>query len=83
MTSIIGLDSCCPGKRVRVLSLAGDESIQKRLAGYGIRRGMEVTVESGAAQGTTVLRVMDSRVALGHGLAGHIRVRCLDEGAAV
>lgn len=72
---ICPLAECPAGARVQVLKPGADDQSRSRLAGLGIRKGMEIRVEHPANAGTCVVAVLDSRVALGCSLAEQVIVR--------
>jgi ferrous iron transport protein A len=76
MNNTIPLKGTKPGQHVRVTDIAGGQDLRARLCAMGLTPGMAVEVVS-TAGGPIVLRVMGSRLMIGHGMAAKIMVRTL------
>ncbi len=64
------------GKEVRVLDIDGGKGVKNRLAAIGIYPGGTLKVIK-APPGPVIVEVAGSRVALGKGMAGKIKVEVL------
>ncbi len=69
--------------RVRVSGIAGGADIQGRLAGIGIIPRCELEIVKNERRGPIVVRVGQSRIALGRGVAEKIIVEFVTDGTAV
>lgn len=69
------LDQLAPGARAVVSGLRGGGQFASRLAGMGISVGCAIEVLRNPAHGPVLIRVRDTRVALGRGEAAKIAVR--------
>jgi Fur family ferric uptake transcriptional regulator len=67
------LASCLAGETVEIVEIVGGHGITHRLMALGLVRGTEVQVLSN--EGTVVLDVRGSRIAIGHGQAQKVVVR--------
>jgi Fe2+ transport system protein FeoA len=63
-----------PGEEVRLIAVRGGQRMRKRLADLGLNPGLTVRVVQRNAHGPLILAVMDSRIALGRGMAHKIMV---------
>jgi len=72
----IPLDATRPGQRVRVADITGGQDMRARLCAMGLTPGMSAEVVS-TAGGPIVLKVLGSRLMIGHGMAAKIMVRTL------
>jgi len=62
------------GEVAQLVDIRGGRRIRQRLSALGLNPGMEVIVVQNAMRGSIVLSVMDSRIALGRGVAQKILV---------
>ncbi len=62
------------GEEAQLVDVRGGRGIRKRLSAMGLNPGMKVTVMQNAMRGPIILGVLDSRVALGRGMAHKILV---------
>ncbi|MGI6726899.1 MAG: FeoA family protein [Christensenellales bacterium] len=62
-----------PGETKPIQRLSGPPALRQRLQDLGFVPGRDVTLV-GNMSGSLILQVMDSRVALGQGLARHIHI---------
>jgi len=63
---------------VQVVEVLGGPNTSKRLAGLGIRTGETLKVlRSAPLSGPTLVEIRGAMVAVGHSLAGKVRVRVL------
>lgn len=68
------LNMLAMGEEAELVDVRGGYGIKRRLAALGLNPGMRVTVIQNAMRGPIVLSVMDSRIALGRGMAQKILV---------
>ena len=61
------------GEQVRVTSLVGGKGVHRRLRELGISEGTELTVVQNVG-GPVIVKVGDSRMGLGRGIADKIQV---------
>jgi ferrous iron transport protein A len=64
-----------PGVRAVVSELQGGRGFASRLAGMGISVGCQIEMLQNPARGPLLVRVRDTRIALGRGEASNIVVR--------
>jgi len=64
-----------PGERARVTSVNGGGGLVQRAASMGIIPGTELEIVRGGSRGPIIVRVHESRIALGRGMANRILVR--------
>jgi len=62
------------GEEAELVDVRGGRGIRRRLAALGLNPGMKVSVVQNNMRGRIVLGVMDSRIALGRGMAQRILV---------
>lgn len=62
------------GEEAKLVDVRGGNGIRKRLSAMGLTPGMVVTVVQNTMIGPVILGVMDSRIALGRGMAHKIMV---------
>jgi ferrous iron transport protein A len=62
------------GEEAQLVDVRGGHGIRRRLSAMGLNPGMKVTVVQNAMRGPIILGVMDSRIALGRGMAHKILV---------
>ena len=74
------LDQLAPGARAVVSELQGGRGFASRLAGMGISVGCQIEVLQNPARGPLLVRVRDTRIALGRGEASKILVRNSEQG---
>ena len=71
---ILPLTMVLPGKKVRVISLAGGRGLVRHLADMGLNIGSEVEVLNRGAPGPFIVAVKETRLAIGFGMARKIIV---------
>jgi ferrous iron transport protein A len=74
------LDQLAPGARAVVSELRGGRGFASRLAGIGISVGCQIEMLQNPARGPLLVRVRDTRIALGRGEASKIVVRDAEQG---
>lgn len=74
------LDHLSPGTRAVVSELRGGREFASRLAGMGISVGCQIEMLQNPARGPLLVRVRDTRIALGRGEASKILVRESERG---
>lgn len=74
------LDQLAPGARAVVSELQGGRGFASRLAGMGISVGCQIEVLQNPARGPLLVRVRDTRIALGRGEASKILVKESEQG---
>jgi ferrous iron transport protein A len=62
------------GERVRVVEVRGGQGCARRLTSLGILPGVDVTVVQNAMAGPLIVRLKESRLALGRGMSHRIMV---------
>ena len=63
-----------PGKRSKIVSLAGGRGMQERLISMGMGPGAEIEVIRKGAPGPFIVAVGEARLAIGAGMAQKIMV---------
>ena len=63
-----------PGKRVKIVSLAGGRRMQERLMSMGLGPGAEIEVIRKGDPGPFIIAVKEMRLAIGAGMARRIMV---------
>jgi len=66
------------GSVVRLMEIRGGERLRKRLADLGLTCGMKIQTISDSGCGPMILKVKDTRLALGRGMLQQILVEPLD-----
>lgn len=61
--------------RVHIEAFDAGDGARMRLISMGLRRGVEIEMKHNTGRGPVVVAFGNSRLALGRGLAGKIRVR--------
>lgn len=74
------LDQLAPGTRAVVSELQGGRGFVSRLAGMGVSVGCQIEVLQNPTHGPLLLRVRNTRVALGRGEASKILVKESERG---
>ena len=74
------LDQLAPGSRAVVIELRGGRGFASRLAGMGISVGCQIEMLQNAARGPLLVRVRDTRIALGRIEASKIVVNTSEGG---
>ncbi|HHS98320.1 MAG TPA: ferrous iron transport protein A [Chloroflexi bacterium] len=69
------LDALRSGEHGVVVQLAGGRRLLGRMTALGFTPGAEITVVQNFGRGPLIVRIRDTRVALGRGEARHILVR--------
>ena len=67
------------GTEVCLTQIRGGLRMRKRLADLGLTCGMNLTTICNTGNGPVILRVKDSRLAIGRGMLHHILVEPLEE----
>jgi ferrous iron transport protein A len=67
------------GRKGIVRRLRGGGALTSRLTAMGISLGAELVVVQNFGRGPIIIKVRNTRVALGRGEAAHIRVEAIDE----
>lgn len=62
------------GERVKLVSINAGQGLNSRLASMGLVANVEITVVSSSHPGPFVIRVKDSKMMLGRGIAHKIMV---------
>jgi len=68
------LTKICDGMRVRLLSINGGGELQARLAAMGLIPGVEIRVLRNSMYGPLIIKVKESCLVLGRGMAHSIAV---------
>jgi len=63
------------GRVVKIARLQGGSSFRQRLTEMGLGDGQEISVLSSGSPGPFLLRIKDSKIAIGRGMAEKIMVR--------
>ncbi len=71
---IMPLSMLSAGEEAQLVDVRGGHGIRRRLSAMGLNPGIKVTVVQNAMRGPVILGVMDSRIALGRGMAHKILV---------
>jgi Fe2+ transport system protein FeoA len=69
------LNQLAAGAQANIIELQGGKTLVSRLAGMGISVGCQIEVLQNPVHGPLLVRVRDTRVALGHGEAAKILVK--------
>ena len=64
-----------PGKKVKVVSLAGGRGLWKHLADMGLSIGSEIELLNNGIPGPLIIGVKETRLAIGFGMARKIMVK--------
>ena len=72
--NIMPLSMLGSGEEAQLVDVRGGHGIRRRLSAMGINPGMSVTMLQNTMRGPVILGVMDSRIALGRGMAHKILV---------
>jgi ferrous iron transport protein A len=72
--NVIPLSMLGSGEEAKLVDVRGGHGLRRRLSAMGLNPGMSVTVVQNAMRGPVILGVMDSRIALGRGMAHKILV---------
>jgi len=79
MSKSVTLDSLGSGAKARVLALRGGREFQHRIQSMGLSIGCELDVMqndgSAGGNGSVVIKVGDTRLMIGHGMAEKVIVR--------
>jgi len=73
-TNILPLIMAPPGEKLRVVSLSGGRGLQNHLISMGLGPGSEIEVVKSGAPGPFLIRIKDTRLALGYGIARKVMV---------
>ena len=71
----VPLSTLEPGERGTIVGLAAGRALLSRMATLGFTPGAEVSVVQNFGRGPLIALVRGSRIALGRGEAGRVRVR--------
>lgn len=69
------LTTIAPGKEVIFVSIEGRYGLRRRLNDMGLKEGMKFKIMHAGRPGPCIIRVGDTRLVLGHGMAHKIMVR--------
>jgi len=72
--NVMPLSMLGPGEEARLVGVQGGHGIRQHLSAMGLNPGINVMVIQNAMRGPVILGVMDSRIALGRGMAHKIMV---------
>ena len=72
--NVIPLSMLSVGEEARLVDILAGHGIRRHLAAMGLNPGTKVTVVQNLMRGPMVLGIMDSRIALGRGMAHKILV---------
>ncbi len=79
MKKSMSLDELSNGSKARVIALRGGREFQHRIQSMGLSMGSEISVMQNNSdegeQGGVVVRVGDTRLMIGHGMAQKVVVR--------
>jgi ferrous iron transport protein A len=75
LTDVTDLSTLAPGEMGTVAGLLGGWGLVGRLAALGLTPGGQVTVLQNYGRGPIIVRVRDTRIALGRGEALKVQVR--------
>jgi len=62
------------GEEAKLVDVQGGHGIKQRLSVLGLNPGVKITMVQNGSWGPVILAVMDSRIALGRGMANNIYV---------
>lgn len=62
------------GEEAKLVDIQGGHGVKQRLSVLGLNPGVKVTMVQNGSWGPVILAVMDSRIALGRGMASNIFV---------
>jgi len=68
------LSSVNPGENVTLIDIEGGKGIRTKLHSMGLLPGVTIRVLNQSGYGPVIIAVKDSRLAIGHGMAGKIIV---------
>lgn len=68
------LSSVNPGENVTLIDIEGGKGIRTKLHSMGLLPGVTIRVLNQSGYGPVMIAVKDSRLAIGHGMAGKIIV---------
>lgn len=71
-----------PDEEVEVLAIRGGYSVQQRLEAMGFVPGSSLKMVANQMDGPAIIKIKDSRVALGRGLMHHIMVKPVGDNPA-
>ncbi len=71
---MIPLTTAFPGDIIRIISLTGGRGIHQHLIGMGLDIGSEIEVIHQGAPGPFIVKVKETRLAIGAGMAEKIMV---------
>ncbi|MBD3181443.1 ferrous iron transport protein A [Candidatus Poribacteria bacterium] len=72
--NIMPLSMLAEGEEAFLVDVRGGHGFRRRLASMGLNAGMKITMVRNSMSGSVVVGVMDSRIALGRGMAHRIYV---------
>jgi Fe2+ transport system protein FeoA len=73
-SSSLPLSELKKGDRAVIKALVGGMHFQTRLIGMGMNIGSELEVTGSVAKGQVIIKIRETRIALGHGMAEKIIV---------
>lgn len=72
--SMLPLSKLSVGEEAKLVDIQGGHGVKQRLSVLGLNPGVKVTMIQNGSWGPIILAVMDSRIALGRGMASNIFV---------
>lgn len=76
-TTIIPLSSTSKSQKVTLHSIEGGHQLRQRLSAMGLLPGTDIFVVDNGHPGPVILKVKDSKVVLGRGMASQISVKII------
>ena len=64
-----------PGKEGRVVEVRGGQGMRQRLSSMGIHPGQNISLIRGQSGGPVIVKVQESRVGIGRGMAHRVMVK--------
>jgi len=62
------------GEEAKLIDVQGGHGVKRRLSVLGLNPGVKITMVQNCSRGPVILGVMDSRIAIGRGIASKILV---------
>ena len=73
-SNLMPLSMLSSGEKAQLVDIRGGYGIRHRLSAMGLNPGTSITVVQNSMHGPVIVAVMDSRLALGRGMAHKIMV---------
>jgi len=70
--NILKLTDSCSGSMVRINKISGGERFRDKLLSMGLLPGRDIEVLSVRKNGPVIVKINDTRIAIGHGMASKI-----------